>query len=360
MSPIAAEKTTGQAAEIPRKIYNGKPAGPLIIPPGEKHQPGEHICEVCKRKVAPVGRRTRGKGTCKCMYYKRCTTWIDVLQSEFALKQWDRRMVSYGMSQRPDLVLAAAACDSTDLDSEKSALQTISGAAIEAAQASAAANVGTALHRLTERMDRGETLGVVPDPYPEDLRAYEECIKSEGIEWVDIESFRVHDDYKVAGTTDRIGWYHGQLRIFDLKTSPKENPISYPHGPCMQLAMYAHSTPYIYPGDYRRADPDKVDLNVAYIINMPAGKGRCEIRPIDIKKGWAACQLAAQVWTWRDTKDLILDPNRLMNTSTFIEMAQRSGSETELRGLWINARENCCLTEELRQIILARVKEVKG
>jgi len=688
-------------AEIPRKVYNGKPAGPLIIPPGETHQPGNHECEVCHRHVAPVGRRKRGKGTCKCTYYKRCTTWIDVLQSEFALKQWDRRMVAYGMGQRPDLVLAAAASDPNDV-SEKSTLQSISGAAIEHAKGSAAANIGTGLHKLTERMDRGETLGYVPEPYPADLAAYERCIKDAGIEWVDIESFRVHDLFKVGGTTDRIGWLNGKLYIFDLKglalttplptptgwttmgtvqvgdqvfdeagqmcnviaksqtkrigtytvsfddgtnvvcdsehvwwtttqlerknawvhntvavpqprpiaeiistleyrgvnnhcvpvakslqlpsielpidpyllgcwlgdgdrdcgritktddlfevlesdghtlgtrradkrsaitvyrvilglrtglrlsnllghkhipdiyfrasheqrlrllqglmdtdgcwnvahrravfsnadkalahqvrdllvtlgqrptlsefntsvggftrrvstayaveflpvgiepfrlprkaakvtaqkpvnpvyakrrmivsiepgpdvetaciavdspshvylcgesmipthnTSPKENPLSYPHGPSMQLAMYAHSVPYVYPGDYRTKDVDQVDLRTAYIINMPAGGGRCELRPINIEKGWAACRLAFDVWAWRDTKDLIIDPSKVVDTPTFLQRSARATTESELRQLWIEAVSSCCLTEQLRQAILARVEEVKG
>lgn len=347
-----------ERAEIPRKYYNNKPAGPLVIPPGVQHKPGDHECDICHRRVEPRKGNPR-KGSCRCTYYKRCTTWIDVLQSEFALKRWDRRMLAYGMSQRPDLVLAAAASDPTDSD-EKANLQSIAGAAIEHAMGSAAANIGTALHKLTERVDRGETLGVVPQPYPADLKAYEQCVKDEGIEWVDIESFRVHDEFKVAGTTDRIGWYKGRLRIFDIKTSPNENPISYPHGPAMQLAMYAHSTPYLYPGDIRTEDVSDIDLGVAFIINMPAGKGRCEIRPINIAKGWGACCLAVDVWRWRDTKDLIMEHDEVIENSTFHDMAARATSKAELKMLWASAKESCCLTPELKQFITNRAKEIEA
>ena len=72
---------------------------------------------MCGRLTTPNKRYPR-KGNCKCTYYKRCTTWIDVLQDEFGLKKWDRRMVAYGMSQRPDLVVAAAAMGHPDTNAE--------------------------------------------------------------------------------------------------------------------------------------------------------------------------------------------------------------------------------------------------
>src|SRR5258707_590187 len=93
-----------QPGAIPRRWYNGKEAGPLVIPPDKTLVPGDFECEMCHRMVAPKRGAPR-KGTCSCTYYRRTTTFIDVLQDEFALKKWDRRMVAYGMSQRPDLVL---------------------------------------------------------------------------------------------------------------------------------------------------------------------------------------------------------------------------------------------------------------
>ena len=207
-------------------------------------------------------------------------------------------------------------------------------------------------------MDNGNTLGYVPEPYPADLKAYEQCIKDEGIEWVAVESFRVHDEYKVGGTTDRLGWYKGRLRIFDLKTSPNENPIMYPHGPAMQLAMYAHSVPYIYPGDYRTTDVGEVDTSVDYIINLPAGSGHCDLRPINIALGWGACKLAVEVWKWRDTKGLIMEPDKVRATSTFADMAARAGTITELKMLWHNAWESGALTPELKTVIQQRKSEL--
>jgi hypothetical protein len=271
-------------------------------------------------------------------------------------------MVAYGMSQRPDLILAAAACraprhgQSDDVGKKK--LQEIADAAKEHAQASAGANIGTALHSLTEDIDNGRTLGHIPEPYPADLKAYEAATK--GIEWVSIESFRVHDEFRVAGTTDRLAWYRGRLVIMDLKTSPNENPISYPHGPAMQLAMYAHSTPYDIPTDTRVSDPAPVNLQTAYIISLPAGYGRCEIRPVDIAKGWGACLLATQVWKWRDTDNLILADDQVPQTRTFKDMAARAGTKAELKMLWRSAKESCALTPDLKAFIKDRAKELEA
>lgn len=671
--------------------------GPLVIARGKKRGTGDKSCPRCGRpcktgKCAETRRGTAPQpGDCHCLYYKRTTNFVDVLQSEYALKQYDRRMVAYGMSQRPDLVLSIAALRDPD-GADKDALQGYADDAKDAAKAAAGANIGTALHRLTEDMDHGRTLGHVPDPYPADLKAYEQATK--GIEWVGIESFRVCDQFKVAGTADRIG-YHPltkRLHIFDLKglaldtpiptpdgwttmgairpgnqvfdeqgnpcfvtakssvkrigtyrvsfddgssivcdsehiwwtqtqadryakrapqprnildiiatqkywrqnqhtipvakplnlmdadlpidpyvlgawlgdgsradgriskshdlfdiiesdghqlgirhtdsrngvisctviglkaqlrradilghkqipekylrashqqrlrllqglmdtdgtwntarrravfnstdkalahqvhelmltlgqranlseysatgfgkkvtayaveflpvgiapfrlprkvekaasqepvnptkaqrrvitsiepgpdvetaciavdspshlylcgtqfipthnTSPKENPISYPHGPAMQLAMYAHSTPYDIPTDTRVKDVGRVDLNTGYIISLPAGKGRCEIRPINIGAGWGACLIAVQVWRWREDKNLILDDGQVPVGPTYSDLAAKATTEDELRALWARAKQMCALTDDVKADIISRREELQS
>jgi hypothetical protein len=311
--------------------------------------------------VKPRGKAKTGKGTCKCEYYKRTTTFIDVVQDEFKLKQWDRRMVAYGMGQRPDLVLAAASVrgdtDPNQDDTDKRKLQAIADDAKAYAKGSAAATTGTSLHTLTEWIDTGQTLGHVPEPYPADLRAYEDVIKD--IEWVKVESFRVHDEWKVAGTADRIGWYRGRLTVFDIKTGS----IFFEAGPAMQLAMYGRSTPYDIATDTRQVDVTSMNLNVAYVIHLPAGSGHCELKPVDIVKGWGACRIARQVWELRAQKyfvgDSWLDDN-LQRSNTYTEMALRAGTVTELKMLWRNASDQGSLTDELKQILTNRANDLKG
>jgi PD-(D/E)XK nuclease superfamily len=360
-----------EQAEVPR---HPKWGGPYVIPPGRVHRPGEKRCGTCGRMVKPEGQKYK-KGSCKCMYYKRTTKFIDVIQDEFLLKQWGKRNVAYGMGQRPDLVLAAASCrpDSDDLqsDEDKAHLNDIAAQAQVVAGDKIAATVGTSLHRLTHQMDRGEELGFVPEPYPDDLKAYDNFVKTEEIEWVSVEAFRSYDGWVpedcdhawgqctcigVAGTVDRIGWYKGRLRVFDIKTGSMFNKS----GHAMQLAMYAHMVPYQFPEpagkEPRGKDIDDVDLSVAYIIELPAGEGQCRLIPMDIEKGWRAVEVAKTVWDIRNDKQWHVEDDHV---AIFTEMAMRAGSLRECKLLWRNAKEKNCLDRRLRYVLSARAEELK-
>lgn len=336
--------------EIPRHKTWG---GPLVLPADHRATPGTRVCGKCGRSW---------KGKCPCTYMKRCTTFIDVIQNEFALKAWDRRLVAYGMGQRPDLVLAASACKPPAMgeveltQEDKAQLQAVADDAKKFAKGDAAASVGTSLHKLTQKMDEGETLGYVPDPWPADLRAYQQERDRQGVEYVDIESFRVHDEYGVAGTTDRIGWIRGRLRVLDVKSGS----IWWEGGPAMQMAMYARSVKYDIATDTRVADPGEIDLNVAYVIHLPQGSGTCRFIPVDIAKGWAACKTAKLVWEARDEKNFFLTDEEVRPGSTYADMAARAGSVKECQMLWRNARDQDYLTDTLKATLLARVEFLKG
>lgn len=363
--------------EIPRrKTSFGGEGGPLIIPPGAKHYPGTKRCETCGRMVRKESGKYR-KGSCKCLYYRRTTTFIDVMQDEFLLKQWGKRNVAWGMSQRPDLVLAAAACKpDSDYDqplTDKSELNNIAHEASSYAGDMFKASIGTSLHKLTHQMDRGEELGFVPDRWVGDLDAYRTEMNLRGIEWVSVESFRVLDDwvkdisecdhkptryggacqcFGVGGTVDRIGWYHGRLRIFDIKTGSDFNKL----GHAMQLAMYAHMIPYEFPGDTRGVDPGDIDLKVGHIIYLPEGQGTCRMEPMNLELGWQACLLAKQIWQARDW-DVVIERDMQLELG---EMAGRAGSLKECRLLWRNAADMGQLDAAAKTMINQRVKQLKA
>ena len=254
------------------------------------------------------------------------------------------------MGQRKDLVLAAAAADPED----KRRLGEIADQAIEHAQASAAATTGTALHSLTERIDRGQELGYIPAEYEADIDAYRRA--TEHLEWVGIETFRVHDEWQVAGTADRLARlpWSDRLTICDIKTGS----IAYPHKMAMQLAMYARMVPYNIATDTRDADPAEINLNYGIIIHLPAGEGICNLYEIDIMKGWGACLVAKKVWSWRSTKDLtrpLAEPKPLATWESLIR-----GADTleRLREIWQRANESGQLTAELKVLATARSAEI--
>ena len=167
--------------------------------------------------------------------------------------------------------------------------------AMEAAGATTQATIGTAIHTLTEKYDRGEDLGVIPEDYVADIQAYADATKD--FKNVFIEQFCVLDKYKIAGTPDRVVEYKGELFISDLKTGS----ISYPNKIAMQLAVYAHGLPYD-PATATRGAWGGVNQEKGIIVHLPAGSGKCELHFVDIKQGWKGIELAMKVRTFRDTK----------------------------------------------------------
>lgn len=218
--------------------------------------------------------------------YTRCTTYVGCLEDTFNLSKWQQRMVALGLAARPDLLLAVSAHSD-----DKRRLDDICAEAREAAAASSAATTGTALHRLAERLDRGEEVAV-PEVAKADLEAYRQA--TAGIDWRHIERITVHDGLQVAGTPDRIA-----DRVYDIKTGS----IDFGLGKiAMQLALYAHSE--VYDVNTGERTPLDVDLERAVVIHLPAGTGTCRLVEVDIAAGWEAVQLATQVRAWRARKDL--------------------------------------------------------
>lgn len=299
----------------------------------------------------------------KRVAYQRVTTFVGVLENTYNLMAWKQRQTALGMGMRKDLVLAAAAADPND----KKLLNEIAEKACEHALSSAGATTGTALHSLTERVDRGQQLGYVPAEYAADIKAYQDA--TEGIEWFGIEAFRVHDDWKIAGTADRLGREPGRdrLRVFDIKTGS----IDYPHKMAMQLAMYARSIPYDVGTDKRGTDPAEIDLNTGIIIHLPAGEGRCDLYEIDIGAGWGACLIAKQVWKWRNEKDLthrVGDdretvweksnaPSRTREAAPLYQV-ERATTLDELRAIWRAAKADNALTSDFRAAAQKRSEEL--
>lgn len=257
----------------------------------------------------------------KAKAYTRCTTFVGCLEDTFNLAKWQQRMVALGLAARDDLLLSVSAHSD-----DKTELDRICEAAREAAAASSAATTGTALHRICERLDRGEKVEV-PTAAKADVVAYQAATK--GIGWTHIENITVHDELQVAGTPDRIGIPPGggTARVYDLKTGS----IDYGMGKiAMQLAMYARSQAYDV--DTGTRTPLDVDLERAVVIHLPAGSGTCELVEVDIAAGWEGVLLAAQVRAWRARKNLFR-PLSGASASIADLIAQATNAE-ELRALW--------------------------
>lgn len=231
--------------------------------------------------------------------YTRVTTIAKVLDDSSSLADWKTRMAITGLVQREDLLAQA----STALD-DRSKLNKIANDAIEAAGAYSRANLGVALHSITEQIDLGMKPQVLAG-LQKDIETYIASIAAWDFtmhkEWIEV--LLINDEYEYAGTADRIvGTRDGKLCIFDLKTG---TDLSYSYGSiAVQLAMYAHAD-WIY--DWRTGErtplPD-IDMNEGIICHLPAGEADCKFYTVDLNAGWEAAKMSFATRDWRKRKDL--------------------------------------------------------
>jgi len=257
----------------------------------------------------------------KAKAWTRVTTIANTLADRYALEQWAQRQTVLGLGAREDLYALAASADPGD----KNQLNSIIEQAQEAAKSRSGANLGTALHRLTERIDRDEQLDV-PAAWRADIDAYCQRLADSSVrinpDW--IERVVVIPQLGAAGTLDRLVTVDDDLtfRVADLKTG-KDAHI-YVNETALQLAMYANAS-HVWKGttDEIRRDrygryllPDPaddpnaydpmppVDTAAALLIHLPIGEGSCTLHEIDIVAGKEAVRLAVEVREWRKRRDL--------------------------------------------------------
>jgi hypothetical protein len=244
--------------------------------------------------------------------YTRCTTYASSIEDTYNLSRWQQRMVALGLAERPDLMLSVAAHHD-----DKEELNQICDTALEAAKGKAAAGVGTALHKLTDRLDRGEPLGPVPAEYQPDLDAFMKA--TEPLKVLAMERLVVLDDLKVAGTFDRLYEYEGRRYIGDTKSGSIE------YGSlkiAMQLAIYSRGQLY----DHRTRTREElgVEQDLAIVVHLPAGKGTCELKWVNIAAGWEYVALAGQVRGARSRRGLIrpFEPAALLAEEFEVEVIE--------------------------------------
>lgn len=233
-------------------------------------------------------------GETKPVPYTRSSSAAKTIEDTYNLELWARRNIVFGLSRDASLVARALAVggDPTSWDQPtKQLVNKIAEDAATVAQAHKGADIGTALHTLTERLDLGEA--VIGGPYQADLDAYRAALVAAGLTSTHVECRMVCDALKLAGTADRIVSDRvGLCYIADIKTGPSVDFGGL--GWAAQLAAYAYGSLYDPTDDSRPLTPP-LHRQVGYIIHLPAGQGRCEIHAIDLAAGYEAAVLANRV-----------------------------------------------------------------
>jgi hypothetical protein len=251
----------------------------------------------------PVSGKDRG--------YTRVTTIAKTMDDQGSLADWKTRMAITGLVKRPDLLAQA----STNLD-DRQRLNRLAQDAIEAAGGHGRANLGTALHAITEQLDLGMTPQILPNLQP-DIDAYLNAVAGADItmhrEYIEV--LLINDEYEYAGTADRIITLpDGRMVIFDLKTG---TDLSYAYGSiAVQLAAYANAE-WVYNWRTGQRDPmPPIDKTVGIICHLPAGEARCEFYTVDLTAGYEALKMSFEVRNWRKRKGLFSPYTTVQNVGT--------------------------------------------
>jgi hypothetical protein len=268
--------------------------------------------------LPPPGETWRNPGTNRKVghrYYTRVTTFADAITESYNLTNWKLAKLLIGLGQRADYVRQAAALTMEERD--RDARDELVGKVLDAAGPDAA-GLGTALHALTERLDRGEDIGTPPDEMLPDLAAYTAI--TEGTLTILLREPRtVCDELECAGTPDTIAVVHEapptgeglpvcdcppeRPRVVDTKTGS----IRYPGKMSTQLSIYAHSDRYD-PGTGERIPLD-VCPHWGVIVHLPVETGEAALFWLDLEHGWRGALLCGPVRQWHKAKaDDVLMP----------------------------------------------------
>lgn len=282
--------------DFPRD-WNGRPQ---ILPP----PPAELVAAGDRDALIAWANEIRAAK--KLNSYTRATTYVGALEDGYHIEKWKMRLVAEGVAANEHLMLAIYSViqdrDPADPESVKAAkkeLDALADKAFVAAGGDTSSTKGTAVHLLTEKIDRGEKLDAVPSAYKGDLDAYRYAVNEFGI--AGIEKRLVQDELKIAGTADRffvIVMEDGRSVIGDVKTG---SGIDLGIGKIIQqLAVYSRCEEYDLETGERT--PLDIDQDRGLVVHLPVGTGRAEVWWVDLNVGWRGVQLSGEVREFRKIK----------------------------------------------------------
>lgn len=241
---------TDEVEEVPASIPRGQGGRPKIW------------------KLLPDGAESRDQ----TITMTRASSLGDALENKYLIHRWDMRNLAFALSRRPDLVLQLAAIPDIEEKANKNEVHDVVKVALDFAGGTAAATSGSAIHRLSERLDAGEDLSYLPEAVLNALAVYRRLMSIVRI--VASETFVVCDELGTAGTYDRVvellndtevRWRDahgveqvtvlaaGTRLILDLKTSATAMYFGAVYA--CQEAVYGYGVPYTHE-DGRGTWPD--------------------------------------------------------------------------------------------------------
>jgi hypothetical protein len=240
---------------------------------------------------------------------RRVTTFNDAVDAKDNLTGWMKRNVLIGASAHPEIVAQAHGLTHEE---HKDRLNQLVKRLEEAAGSNKAADLGTLVHKLTERVDAGEPLSVVPAQFLPLVVLYRQTLANAGLRVVPglIENTTFIPEWGgVAGSFDRV-YEHiatGVRYIGDVKTG-KTMDWGWQKIEC-QLAVYAQGYNRFGTYDWERAQwspPERgVSASHGIVVHLPVSGelvGTCFLLDADLTEGWAYAAVCGAVWEQRSVK----------------------------------------------------------
>lgn len=282
----------------------------------------------------------------KMVQYGRPSGLGKQIEDSTNLQKWAERMVALGIGSDGELI--SAAVDLAGMDHESAefrhAADAIARRAKTVAQAHLAAERGTHHHELTEDFDNdrdpverfaaGEQLGVSAAVQTALLQAWAEMLHAFDIEILATEATCVDDEWRMAGTLDRVCRLQRDLRfvttggeivtlpagwvgILDIKTGrlrlDNNGFVAFWLGYAVQCASYAQSVRYNPDTDERTAWEWPIDQRWAIIAHLDVlaaldGEAVCRLVLVDLEAGRHAGALAVAARAWEKRIDVLSIP----------------------------------------------------
>ena len=238
--------------------------------------------------------------------YARTSSVGSVLEDDSALTNWRISTALVGQAQRPELVAAVLAA--MPYSENKSKFTKLREEAIQAGRGSFKADLGTAVHAMSERWEEDPNYDPGPTYRPA-LELYSSEMARLGLKSHLIECKIVNDKHKIAGTADRIYVTTiplvapdmtvipaGSYIIGDLKTGESLD-FSLP-GYTIQLAGYAGGLLYDVEAQ-RRIETPEIRQDWAIIVHLSVEKNICEFLWVNLEVGRYGLEMVDQVKEWR-------------------------------------------------------------
>jgi hypothetical protein len=319
----------------------------------------------------------------RAVAYTRASTLGRAIEDTYHLSKWQQRSVAFGLSRRPDLVALVAAVATNEGD-DRDVLNGLCEKAHEAAKGDRGANVGTALHKLSERRDAGEDLSYLSPELTEAMDAYAEHVRPFRV--LASETFVVCDPLQTAGSFDRVvellvdlEFHHhalgrvvlpaGTVAVLDLKTGKLESAKYWGAAYGVQQTVYACGTPYQH-GVGRLEWEDILGPGVrpstdwALILHVPSDSPKnAGLIAVWLDKGAQLADLAVEVRVERKTKGLLTpcypleQPDQVVKTNLVVAL-RAAKSDDELTALW--EAHQTVWTDDHTRMARARLAELAG